>query len=303
MRTVKISLLDAFTRERYCGNVAGVILDASNLTSREMQIIATELNAPTSGFVTSPRERPETFDVRFFTPRKEIDLCGHVTIATSYQLALEGRIFPKAASVVFQTKAGSIPIEVCFVEEKPSYAMMALKKPNFYSVRKDHSFIADFLEISSSNLSKEYPCEIAYTGLRHLLVPIRNVDVVKNMKPSFQKLIELSSALKVETVAVFCLEALHHDYDAHMRDFCAAVGDYEEAASGTTCSALASYLVRHGIVKPRRNLAKITIEQGIEMNRFSTIIAEVWTNRSFIEKVGVGGSAVPVFSGELILDP
>jgi len=295
-------MLDAFTDQRYYGNAAGVVSDASRLSSVEMQAIANELNASTSGFVTSPKDQEETFDVKFFTPRKEIDLCGHATIATAYQLALENRVSHKTPNIVLNTKTGGIPVEVNFLEGKPSHVMITLRTPRFYPMEKDPNFIADSLDIYSSDISKEIPLEIASTGLQHLLVPIRNIDFIKNMRPSSQKMIELCSLLKVETVSVFCLETLHRGYDAHMRDFCAAIGDYEESASGTTCSALAAYLVRHGIVTPKQNMAKIIIEQGIEMGKPSTIRAEVWTNHSIISKVRIGGSAIPVFSGEFILD-
>lgn len=90
MKRIKIKLMDAFTTERFEGNIAGVVTEADKLSYEEMQKIAFEINAPTTGFVL--KKGQNEFEVKFFTPIREIDMCGHVVIGTFMVLAEEGKI-------------------------------------------------------------------------------------------------------------------------------------------------------------------------------------------------------------------
>jgi PhzF family phenazine biosynthesis protein len=72
---------DVFTREKFAGNPAGVILNADGLTDFEMQKIARELNNSETAFVFSPHSGDHDAWVRFFTPTCEVPSCGHATVA------------------------------------------------------------------------------------------------------------------------------------------------------------------------------------------------------------------------------
>jgi PhzF family phenazine biosynthesis protein len=99
---------------------------------------------------------------------------------------------------------------------------------------------------------------------------------------------------------VFCTEVEQPDHKLHVRDFCPAVGVPESAAAGTTNSALTSYLVRHGIVRPDGD-GKIVIqaEQGHEIGRPSSIRSVVSINDDSITRLQVGGVATRVMDGQL----
>jgi len=77
--------VDAFTDKPFGGNPAGVVTDARSLTDENMQKIAMEMNLSETAFVISKGDN--NYQVRFFTPKCEVDLCGHATIATFYTLA------------------------------------------------------------------------------------------------------------------------------------------------------------------------------------------------------------------------
>ena len=89
MPEYEIKIVDAFTNERYAGNPCGVVTRAEGLTAAQMQAIACELNLSETSFVTPS----QVADIRatFFTPKKEIPLAGHPTIATMHTLVEEGR--------------------------------------------------------------------------------------------------------------------------------------------------------------------------------------------------------------------
>lgn len=81
MKTYNIYQVDSFTKNRFCGNPAGVVLNANGLSEEQMQQIARELNNSETAFILSPNSSHYDIEVRFFTPTKEVPICGHATIA------------------------------------------------------------------------------------------------------------------------------------------------------------------------------------------------------------------------------
>lgn len=76
-------IVDVFAEEKYAGNQLAVVLDAGGLSGEEMQSIATEMNYSETTFVLSGEERDGAYDVRIFTPKKELPFAGHPTLGTA----------------------------------------------------------------------------------------------------------------------------------------------------------------------------------------------------------------------------
>ncbi|TFG90437.1 MAG: PhzF family phenazine biosynthesis protein, partial [Candidatus Atribacteria bacterium] len=110
MPELKIKQVDAFTSSPFCGNPAGVISDADELTSNDMLRIAGEMNLAETAFIMMPSSPDSLFRIRYFTPTEEIDLSGHVTIACCYSLIEDKRITLKdgITTVGFETNVGNI---------------------------------------------------------------------------------------------------------------------------------------------------------------------------------------------------
>jgi len=99
-------VVDAFTDELFHGNPAGVcVLDAFP-SDEVMQAIAAENNLSETAFVVP---NGDDFDLRWFTPALEIDLCGHATLASAYILFRSD--LPDAASVAFHTLSGRLTVD------------------------------------------------------------------------------------------------------------------------------------------------------------------------------------------------
>ena len=114
MKKIKIYQVDSFTTHLFGGNPAGVVTEATGLTPFEMQKIAREMNCSETAFVTSSQSCEADFNVRFFTPTEEVNLCGHATIATFFVLATEGKIKLSTPEVILyqETKAGILPVSI-----------------------------------------------------------------------------------------------------------------------------------------------------------------------------------------------
>ena len=89
MRKIKIKQVDAFTKNPFCGNPAGVVTVASGLTEKQMQSIAKEMNLSETAFILPPTSPDADLSIRWFSQTREVDLCGHATIAGFYALAEE----------------------------------------------------------------------------------------------------------------------------------------------------------------------------------------------------------------------
>jgi PhzF family phenazine biosynthesis protein len=101
---ISLTWVDAFTDTMFAGNQAGVCLPDEPLRPASMQALATELGIAETAFVT-PTTVAGTFDLRWFSPLVEIDLCGHATLASAHVLRAQG-VVDGTAPVSFRTRSG-----------------------------------------------------------------------------------------------------------------------------------------------------------------------------------------------------
>jgi PhzF family phenazine biosynthesis protein len=300
MMNVRAYLYDAFTDRPFGGNVAGVVLDASVLDAKTMQRIAAELHAPTTGFVVGQEPgSPPTFDVRYFTPRQEIDLCGHVTVALFTALVAEGRCQaqPEGIRAHQRTLAGELPVLLYSGEDGEVTVEMEQRPAYFEPPSVKRRAVQEML--GDVPLHSSLPVEIASTGLRHLMVPFPRIGELARLDPDFGALARLSHTLKVDTVCTFALSP-EVTTRVRVRDFCSSIGADEEAASGTTSGALACYLAKHGVISPDQSgEMRVQVEQGVEMGRPSWIEARLTQVDATVQRVCVRGRAIEVLKGEL----
>src|SRR5918993_3400326 len=94
--------VDAFTDRPFTGNPAAVCLLPSPRDAHWMQQIASEMNLAETAFLV---RRPDGFDLRWFTPGAEVDLCGHATLASAHALWEEGHLKP-SEDARFYTRSG-----------------------------------------------------------------------------------------------------------------------------------------------------------------------------------------------------
>ena len=101
--SLTITQVDAFTGEPFSGNPAAVCLLPGPADASWMQRVAREMNLSETAFLV--RRDDAAFDLRWFTPAVEVDLCGHATLASAHVLWEAGHLAP-AAHAVFHTRSG-----------------------------------------------------------------------------------------------------------------------------------------------------------------------------------------------------
>jgi len=104
--TTSLTWVDAFTDRVFAGNPAGVCLPEAPLGADYMQALAAELGLAETAFVT-PTTESLTFDLRWFSPLVEIDLCGHATLASAHVMREQG-VVGDTHPVTFLTRSGPL---------------------------------------------------------------------------------------------------------------------------------------------------------------------------------------------------
>lgn len=301
MKKVEVYQVDAFTKEPFGGNPAGVVIEANELSHDEMQKISREMNCSETAFVLPATNSKADFKVRFFTPSDEVDLCGHATIATFHVLAQEGKIkLDCKEKLIFQeTKAGILPVTLVVGNDgKLDRVVMGQTLPKIIETSNDISKIAELLglEVSDLNLN-DLPLQVVSTGLPDMMVPVKDLNTLKKANPNFSKLAKYQKEKGFVSIHAFTFETESPNNDVHTRDFAPSVDIDEEAATGTANGALAAYLVENKAIPLKEENIIIKIEQGYMMDRPSEIIAEISHDDSKVKNVKVGGSAVVVMKG------
>ena len=272
--------VNAFAKIVEGGNPAGVVMGAKELSEADMKRIAAILGFSETAFVME--SEVADFRVRFFTPKEEVDLCGHATVGTFS--ALFHKEIIKPGKYTQETLAGILNVEV----QEDATIMMNQKCPVFFEML-DAKEIANSLNTSIENINLELPIQIVSTGIRDIIVPIKNREILNQIKPDFNKIAEISKKYDVVGYHLFTMDTLYHS-NAYCRNFAPLYGIPEESATGTSNGALACYLFENGKVDVK-SCRHIIFEQGYSMNLPSEILVSLGVTDKKISEVKVGGKA------------
>ncbi len=260
----ELHLVDAFTHAPFRGNVAGVCIPDGPADDAWMQQVAAELKHSETAFLF-----PEGsgYRLRWFTPVKEIELCGHATLAAASVLYETGRV-PEGRQIVFETLSGKLTawregdwISMDFPAEPPKTSM------------------------AIPGLGQALGIEPLYTGRNRfdILVELPLADDVCSLEPDMDAL----SLIKARGIIVTAASDLPH-FDFVSRFFAPAVGVPEDPVTGSAHCCLAPYW--------GEKLGKT------EMTGFqcSGRGGSVRVKRAG-DRVILSGNAVQVFSGKLLV--
>ena len=233
-------------------------------------------------------------------------MCGHGTICLVTEM-LNHEIFQwhkkNSLKINLQLPKKTTAVEVFRNSEGKAQVMLDITPPTFSKSRSDISRLADLLSINPNDFERTLPLEMALGDFNHLVLPFKNLASISSIEPDYTGLVDFCRQFDIQTLACFTTEAQNDSCDLHVRDFCPAVGANESAATGTTNAALSAYLFRHRRCQISADgFVHIRSEQGLEMNRPSTIHSILHTSEKTINRIQVGGVAVKTISGQLHLN-
>ncbi len=272
-------VVDAFTNQPFGGNPAGVVLLESERFPEEklMLQIAAELRYSETAFIRLHSDKE--FTIRYFTPKAEVELCGHATIASFYLLHHEGLA---SGTCLCHTLAGDLRIEA---GEK---VMMQMAMPRIIATIEETDEIYKALGVSDYQLSMQ----IAYSGLPDLMIPLSDVNTLQTLNPDMEAITAITK--KYDAVSFHVFAFANDGYTAHVRDFAPLYGVPEESATGTANAALTYYLQQNGCLGIE---AECAFMQGEAMGRPSVVATQIRKNGT----IYVGGTAAIVAKGELLV--
>jgi PhzF family phenazine biosynthesis protein len=215
--TIKIFTVDAFTDKLFSGNPAAVCLLNEELSEEMMLSIAAEMNLSETAFVI---KSGNDFNLKWFTPKVEVQLCGHATLATSHILWEQG-ILSQGEVARFNTLSGLLTV----TNDNDEYEM------NFpaYSIENvsPNEKLADALDVKPINFAETE---------HHYLCEIESEEQLKNITPSFETLMGLE---KFGTIVTAKSSTDHYDFVS--RFFAPAKGINEDPVTGSAHCSLGPY--------------------------------------------------------------
>ena len=276
-------IVDAFTSVPFGGNPAGVVLlgQGGAFPPEELMLkVAAELRYSETAFVQ--QQGPAEFTLRYFTPKGEVDLCGHATIASFGVLFSQG-IVPEGTRCLNHTLAGDLDVIV------GEQVMMQMAPPRVVEVPIDIPRLLRIMSVPDKGVTT-LPPEVVSTGLPDIILPVDCVETLNALTPDMEALAALSSELQVVGVHAFALA--DDGYTAHVRNFGPLYGIPEESATGTANAALTHYLARHGIIGGD---AECRFLQGEAMDRPSVVMTRLTPDGT----IHVGGTSCILATGTL----
>ncbi len=261
--------VDAFTTRRFHGNPAAiVILERAWPADEMLQSIAAENNLAETAFVLPRAARGRAgvprFGLRWFTPKIEVDLCGHATLAAAH--ALWNHEGVKGERVVFESKSGDLPVE-------RMGNLIVLDFPRRVGLPCP---VSDELCFA---LGKE-PSE-AYKAAGKIMAVYENRRDVYTLKPDFHKVAELGGLGVIATAP-----GSGHDFVS--RFFAPRAGIDEDPVTGSAHCTLAPYWARR--------LGK----ESLKAHQVSPRGGELWCEDTG-ERVRIGGHAVTFLTGKIVV--
>lgn len=260
----RFSQIDAFTDRPFSGNPAAVFLLSRAGDPTWMQQVAAEMNLAETAFLVP---RGDGFDLRWFTPAAEVDLCGHATLASAHLLWEEGHLRP-AESATFHTRSGILSAE-------RQGDMIWLDFPA--TPVRPATMVAD--------LERAIPRAIKYLGKTTFdyVVELESEADVRSLQPN----LALLGRLPVRGIVVTARAGNGGRHHFVSRFFAPAVGIPEDPVTGSAHCGLAPFWAA------RLGTNEMSGYQASP--RGGTVLVRVNG-----ERVHLGGTAVTVVRGELL---
>jgi len=239
--------------------------------------------------------------MRIFTPASEMPMAGHPTIGSTFALAKTGVIKPGSTRFVFGLNIGPTPVDLEWKGADLNFAWMTQSIPTFGPVIEDRSAVAGALGLHARDLAPDLPVQEVSCGVPFLFVPLRDreaVDRAISNASAFRRF--MSDAGLDVPIFMFSVDPSGSPDTAYSRMFAPEFGIVEDPATGSASGPLGCYLVRHGVVAGDA-ARPMTSLQGVAMGRASRMHISIQGTRDAISQVKVGGEAVLVGRGELIV--
>ena len=278
--------VDVFSDELFGGNPLAVFLRGEDFKEAQFQQMAREMNLSETTFVLPSSHPDADFDVRIFTPEKELPFAGHPTLGTAFVLRHAGLVPSTQNHVRLNFKVGVIQVDL----QEDDKIFMTQPPGKILQTFTNTEEVAQVLGLTANNI--DLPVQTASTGFPALLVPINSLRAMQRIVLNLSLLKVLLEEAEVDMIYPFTRQTLDQKSSVHARGFAPFVGIPEDPATGSVAGALGYYLKDKN---PKEE--NLIIEQGYEMKRPGLIFVSMDG-----AKIQVGGKTRMVFKASLYLE-
>ena len=266
------------------GNGLAVIHDADGLDDATMLGVARETAQSETTFVQTATVDGADYRNRIFTTDDEIRFAGHPSLGTAVAVARAQGV--GEARFLQQTGAGVQPVEV-ELRGDVAHASM-LQEPVQFGAPVEAAPVLGALGLGPADAHPELPVQPASTGLRHLMVPVRDHVALERARPNAARVEAIEAQTDTMVLYVFVPDG-DGGAPVRARGFVAERHQvFEDPATGSAAGPLCAYLHEH------TGAREVTVAQGVELGRPSRLVTAIEGDR-----VRVAGDCVVVLDGQL----
>lgn len=285
-QTYFVSVFTSPGNESHGGNPCPIVLDAEALSAEEMRAIATQHGHESSFLMLTPSNSNANYELRFFVPGHEMEMCGHATAGTTWLLHDLGRL-ENNKEVTYQTKSGLVRARVV---DGSFYGLIAeVSQPRGWvktmSDEDIRSSILEVLRIKEDDLHPSLPIQNAATSRTKTMIPVKDSSTLNRIAPNFPRIKTLCEQLDSTGLYLYALmenTGVDVGTAAEARQFPKASGYPEDAATGIAAAALSWAILENGLLKD----GKLVVRQGVTMGSPSEIRVRIED-----EECWIGGNA------------
>lgn len=257
-----IQHLAAFSHHGQGGNPAGVLISEKSPKNDEMLNIAKKLGYSETAFLQpeysesdNVNQQKNRWRIRYFSPELEVPFCGHATVASGAALAENFGVGD------YQLISGVGDINIKVTANAQGNFVTRFCSTNTHSKPADTKLVQQVIELFNvelTDISPQFPIHLAYAGANHLILVLKEKQMLDNIDYQFEPLKSLLLAHDILTVNLLWQES---STMFHARNPFPVGGIYEDPATGAAAAAFAGYL--RDIDKDQEK--NITILQGHHM--------------------------------------
>ena len=283
---MKFYIVDCFAEEKYRGNELLVVKADRQLSDKEQQDIAREINFSETAFILSDKKADGGYDVRIWTPSVgEVPFAGHPSLGTAYVIhsVIEGG---RGDTVRLNLKAGQIPVKVS------GDGMTMYQNPPVFGKTAAGEEIAEIFGIDKEDIREDLPVQWVSTGLETIIIPLKTGESLKKLSTNREKFM----AYVGRHPENYCSHLFFVDTGDHVFHVRCLMEDFlEDPATGSANGGLAGYLLEHDYFGTGR--IRYTVIQGEDMGRRSVLHIRA-AHEGSAWSIEVGGNCFIVAEGD-----
>jgi trans-2,3-dihydro-3-hydroxyanthranilate isomerase len=294
----RFHIVDVFSSTPFGGNQLAVLPDAAGISAEGMLKIAREFNFAETTFVLRKNGPANTYRVRIFSPRAELDFAGHPTIGTACVFAMKQHVGLKdPIRLILEENIGPVTVDVAQRNGGFHGTLTLSGEIEAPTGAPSPTDLAAVLSVEPAEVNQVF---FAGAGLPFCFAQLGSNEVVD--RAAINRTAWAATLARAWSPHVFFFAGnLRDGGKLYARMWAPALGVEEDPATGSACAALV------GAVASKPDFGgtayRLSIQQGVSMGRRSEIEAEARKSEGVVTSVSVGGATTYIASGEIDVPP